>query len=397
LIPEGDVSRKDLIDNLVASIYKQGEAANRVQNYKRAADHFLRITTVAPTSSLRPTAEYDGAVALINIEEWQGAAKVLAGFRKSFPKNELQPEVTKKLAYIYREDGKFALAAVEFERIASESTDSVLRQEVLLSAAELYEKVNNLDRAVNVYRRYVGVFPEPIEVNIETRDKLASILKLQDKRNQYHEELRQIVSLEAKAGAGQTVRTRHIASVAALVLAKLNYDECISVRLIKPFEKNLQRKQKSMKKATEFYSRLFDYEIGDVTAEATFYLAEIYADFSKALLESERPEELSALELEQYELAIEDQAYPFEEKAIEMHQSNLELLSRDVYNSWIDKSLAKLAIFMPARYDKQEVKNNEIAFLTEFRFENIALRPLPRVNVAPASEVKVDKAQTENQ
>jgi len=97
-----------------------------------------------------------------------------------------------------------------------------------------------------------------------------------------------------------------------------------------------------------------EYEIGDITAAATFYLAEIYAHFSKALTASERPEGLSPTEREQYELAIEEQAYPFEEKAIQVHESNLKLMSRGVHNVWIEKSLQKLAKSVLARYDKPE-------------------------------------------
>ena len=35
--------RAELVDNLAASIYKQGELANEAQDYRAAADHFLRI------------------------------------------------------------------------------------------------------------------------------------------------------------------------------------------------------------------------------------------------------------------------------------------------------------------------------------------------------------------
>jgi len=109
-----------------------------------------------------------------------------------------------------------------------------------------------------------------------------------------------------------------------------------------------------MKVATQEFSKLLDYEVGLVTSAATFYLAEIYTDFSRDLKESERPKDLSPAEREEYELAIDDQAYPFEEKAIATHKSNLDLISRGVYNEWIEKSLQKLAKFVPARYDKKE-------------------------------------------
>ena len=38
-----DESRAGLVENLAASIYKQGERANEAANYRAAADHFLRI------------------------------------------------------------------------------------------------------------------------------------------------------------------------------------------------------------------------------------------------------------------------------------------------------------------------------------------------------------------
>src|SRR5258708_36323242 len=47
--PEGDGSRAALVDNLAASIYKQGDLANDAKDYRAAGDHFLRIRTAAPT------------------------------------------------------------------------------------------------------------------------------------------------------------------------------------------------------------------------------------------------------------------------------------------------------------------------------------------------------------
>ena len=43
----------------------------------------------------------------------------------------------------------------------------------------------------------------------------------------------------------------------------------------------------------------------------------------------------------EYEAALEDEAFPFEEKAIEVHEKNLELIGSGVYNAWIEKSLAR--------------------------------------------------------
>jgi len=388
LLPEGDETRDALIDNLAASIYKQGEQANAAQDYRGAADHFLRVGQLAPTSTIRPNAEYDAAAALIQLKDWVMAASVLTGFRNNFPGNPLQHEVTKKIAFVYKENNQYSLAADEYERIERESQDDDIRRDALLVAAEMHEKDNNSVRALDVYRRYVAYFPQPLELNLETRNKIATILKAQNDLPSYLEELQAIVAIDASAGSERTPRTRYLAAQAALVLAEQEFEAFKAVNLVQPFEENLLKKRELMKTATQKFSKLMDYEIGEITAAATFYLAEIYAHFSKALTTSERPEALSPMELEQYELAIEEQAYPFEEKAIEVHESNLKLISRGVYNEWIEKSLQKLAVFVPARYDKPEETIGIIRSLETYVFA--IDRPTPEESVV----VKVEKPET---
>jgi hypothetical protein len=130
-----------------------------------------------------------------------------------------------------------------------------------------------------------------------------------------------------------------------------------------------------MKTAIDGFGKLISYEVGDVTAAATYYLAEIYYHFSRALTESERPDNLNAMELEQYELAIEEQAFPFEEKAIATHEKNVELLTVGVPSLWIEKSIGKLATLVPARYAKPEQRTGYVDSLGPFRLSFISRRP----------------------
>ncbi len=390
LLPAGDKTRDALVDNLAASIYKQGEQANAAQDYRVAADHFLRVSRTAPTSKIRPTAEYDAAAALIQLKDWDMAATVLVGFRSGFPGHPLQPEVTKKIAYVYRENGKLSLAADEYERIERESKDDEIRRDALLVAGDLHEKDGQSVRALEVYRRYVDYFPQPVELNLETRNKIAEILKAQNDRKSYLAELGEIVAIEAAAGGARTPRTRYLAGQASLVLAEQRFEAFAAVKLEKPFEVNLQKKRELMKTATQEFRRLMDYELGEFTAAATFYMAEIYAHFNRALMTSERPEGLSPLEREQYELAIEEQAYPFEEQAIAVHESNLKLVSRGVYNQWIEKSLQKLAKFVPARYDKPEEPSGIISSPETYVFATERPAPPAPPGSEPAEPVKVE-------
>ena len=388
LTAQNDATHASLVDNLAASIYKQGEQANQAQDYKTAAAHFLRVAQAAPTSKIRPTADYDGATALIQLKDWDQAAAVLLSFRENYPGHELQPEVTKKVAHVYQEAGKLALAAAEYERIETESKDEGIRREALQLAAELYTQAKEQDRALQVYRRYVDYFPRPVEMALETRNKIATVLKARNDQAGYFNELKQIVEADARAGAERTDRTRYLGATSSLVLTEPLFAQFAEIRLVQPFDKSLQKKKAAMKTANEAFGQLVKYEVGDVTAAATYYIAELYFNFSDALKKSERPTNLSKLELEQYEEAIDEQSYPFEEKAIQIHEKNLDLLKHGVYNGWLDKSLVRLAVLMPGRYAKFEESSGFIKAVDTVSYAALTdpapVQPAPPAAAAPA-------------
>ncbi len=352
--PEGDESRASFVDNLAASIYKQGEIANEAQDYRAAADNFLRIRSAAPSSAIRATAEYDAGAALIRLEDWKAAVDVLEAFRSTFPENKLQLEATKQIAFAYRQSGQLSHAAGEYDRIASQSADPALRSEALLDAGELYAQSNSRDRALDAYIRYVKEFPKPVETAIETRFKIAEMYKASHDESLYHQQLEEIVRADAGAGAERTGRTRTIAARSALVLAEQLYGDFVVVKLRQPFETSLQDKKQRMDATIAELGRLVNYEIDEVTAAATYYMAETYSNFSRSLIDSERPNDLKPEDLEEFKNNLDEAAFPFEEKAINVHEKNMELLHSGVFNSWTQKSLSRLTELMPGRYAKRE-------------------------------------------
>ena len=354
---EDDESHAALVDNLAASIYKQGELANAAQDYRAAADHFLRIRTAAPTSTIRASAEYDAGAALIRLEDWTAAASVLEAFRSAYPEHELGLEATRQIANAYQKSGELSRSAGEYDRLASETADPAMRSEALLMAGDLYEQSHAADHALDVYTRYVNEFPEPVEPALETRAKIAEIHNAAHDDERYRQELGQIVRIEGEAGTERTQRTRTIAARSALVLAEQVYRDCLAVKLTQPFEASLQEKKQRMDLTLEAMNGLVEYEIGEVTAAATYYIAETYFDFSRAMAESERPADLEPAELAEYEMALEEEAFPFEEKAIDLHEKNLEMLQAGLLDSWTEKSLARLVELMPGRYAKSEMSS----------------------------------------
>ena len=119
LTPERDAARNDLVERQAAAIYKQGEQARAAGQTRDAVDHFARVATVAPQSTVRAAAQYDASASLIVLKDWDGAIRTLEDFRTRFPNHALQGEVSGKLAVAYLEKGQWAGAAGEFERLAA--------------------------------------------------------------------------------------------------------------------------------------------------------------------------------------------------------------------------------------------------------------------------------------
>jgi cellulose synthase operon protein C len=279
-------------------------------------------------------------------------------------------ESTRLIARAYRESGELSHAAGEYERLASESTDEAVRRESLLVAGDLYQQSNASDKALAAYQHYVTDFPKPLETALETRFKIAEIYKAAHNDSSYQKELMNIVSIDAAGGSERTGRTKTIAARSALVLAEQLYQACVAVKLRQPFETSLKEKRQRMDATIKAMTGLVDYQIADVTAAATFYMAETYFDFSRALKESERPADMKAADLEKFEADLDEAAYPFEDKAIKVHEKNMEMLHAGVFNDWTQKSLSRLAEMVPGRYAKNEMSSGFIGTIDRYVYQS---------------------------
>ncbi len=349
-----DSRRDGFIELLAESIYRQGEISRDARDYEGAVGHFLRVAQAAPESPVRIAAQYDAASVLLNNGQLERAIDVLNRFRQSFPGHKLQAEVTRNLAVAYLDQGQTIDAAREFGRLGGQSDNPQFRREAKLQSAELYLKGEAREEAAVAYEDYVSLYPEPLDEATELRQKLTDIhLSLGDKKSARKWRLL-LVAAEAKGAERRTPRTRFLAAHALLKLAEPVMSAYRSVELVIPLESSLAKKKLHMQKALKIYADAAAYGVQEVSTASTFYTGDIYHSLSQSLLASERPADLSELEAEQYEILLEDEIFPFEEQAIEVHEINATRLPDGVYDEWVKKSLLKLAELLPARYDKTE-------------------------------------------
>ena len=349
-----DTGRGAIDERIASSIFRQGEQAQAQGLVDLAVEHYLRVGRTVPDSPIRATAEYDAAAALIQAGQWQRAAPVLENFRTTFPDHELAANATASLAVAYAETGQDLRAAREFEQIASTGATPAVRQEALWSAGELYQSGGDSVATGAVLERYVTEYPDPFAQAIEARYQLSELALARGDEVARSRWLEDLVTADALAGAERTDRSLYLAAHAQLELAEPARRSFEVSELVVPLAESLSRKRERMEVALAAYTRAAGYGVPEVTTAATYYLAEIYHDLSRDLFASERPPELSALELDQYEILLEEQAFPFEEEAIELHEVNAARTAEGVYDEWVHQSLTELAELMPGRYAKFE-------------------------------------------
>ena len=356
--------RADLTERIAESVYRQGEARQKAGDASGAVADFLRVAKVAPDSKIVGTAQYDAAAGLINLKQWDQAIAVLEPYRKQYPNGANAEDVTRKLAVSYAEANRPADAAVEFEHISTNAGEEpAVRREALTRAADLYGKAGNQVKTVAMMERQVAEYPTPIPAAIEVREQLAQQAAKAGNTPREQQWLREIVHADAQAGAARTDRTKYLAATAQLKLAQPLRDSFRAIRLVIPLKKSLAAKRQSMEAALAAYKTAADYHVAEVTTAATFETAELYRKLGKDVLESERPKKLNKDELEQYESLLEDQSFPFEEQAIQIHEINTALARDGIYDEWVKKSFAALAELKPGRYGKTEVTQDVVTTL----------------------------------
>jgi tetratricopeptide (TPR) repeat protein len=386
----GDARRAEWAERRAAAVVRQGEAARKAGDWRAAAGHFARVAGIAGLaagSALRGGAAFDQATALIELKDWPAAAGALEAFRREHPAHPLQKEVPPRLALAYLEQGRHALAAREFETIAAAATEPALARSALWQAAELHEKAalaapaavpvaapgaaparrTTAARraptpppappslhavAVAAWERYVQAHPQPLEPAVEARWRLAELHAADAARRAPW--LRAVQQADAQGGDARTPRTRRWGGLATLALAAPQEAAYQRIRLVEPLQRQLKAKKAAMDELLKAYAAASEAGVAEVTTAATYRTAALYADFGQALIKSERPKKLSKLEREQYDVLLEEQAFPFEEKAIQLHEANARRTAAGVWDEWVGGSLQALAGFKPVRYAKPE-------------------------------------------
>ena len=349
-------AKRQLQDGLAIAVYKQGEQARNNNDLALAAYNFARIGDLAPTSDLAATGLYDAMAVAVTGQFWSDAVYYGETFQQRYPRHPFNDDLNSKLAVAYKESNQIDKAADEFRKLFTASADRDKQMAALFQAAELYEANQEWRQAILAYRKYANTFKtdSPFPQYMEAMYKLTRLYTRTDEPQKVYFWQVKIRSAQQKTlASAKTDRTNYIAASALLGLAKEKHRVFARYRLVEPLKQNLRKKKRAMQDAIKLYGQASANGVAAITTESTHAIASLYRQFSIALLESERPRSLRGDQLEEYDILLEDQAFSFEDKAIEFYQTNLARTKEGIYNQWVQQSYQQLVELYPVKYGRK--------------------------------------------
>lgn len=355
------VKKQELNELVASSIYEQAKtykASRILTDIELAIEHYLRLGKLVPDSKYRANAEFDAANLLLESEQWTRAIPVLTQFSRQFKTHAYASTIPAKLALSYEMLEDWSQAAKQLLVMVDNEKDVDLKRESQYTAAEYFLKAGDVTNAIDNFRAYAHQYPEPFDIAQEVRFKMSEFYRETKEPNKRYFWFRKLISFHKKQentlSEGDLGRSTYLASYAAFNLGQAHQQTFNQTKLKIPLNKSLKRKQQAMKEAINYYNLVFKWQLAEFVPQANYSIGQLYRDLATDVMKSERPNDLDELALEEYEFLLEEIAYPFEEKAIEVHKANAERAWNNIYDEWVKKSLSVLAEIEPAKYDKFE-------------------------------------------
>jgi tetratricopeptide (TPR) repeat protein len=345
---------KQISERLATSIYKKSEGIVKTGEKLAAAEQLLKIKTLTPDSTVRVTAQYDATTMLLELSLWQRAIVELKELSALFPKHELAVEFPRKLAFAYEKNESWTMAAETYLGLSAGDPDPTIKREALFLAATMYEKSKNYTAAIEQFKNYNTAYEKPLSARLEARYNLAMLYeKLDDKEKQLFW-LKSLIEGDQKGGSERTDRSRWLGAWASIKYGDHYAANFSTAKLYLPLVKSLPVKKQLFEVASNQYQTAADYGILEFVTMSSFKTARLYQEFAVDLRQSPRPAGMSDDEQALYAEIIEEQAVPFDQLAVQLHQANIDRAWDGQFNEWIDKSFVEMRNLSPERFNKVE-------------------------------------------
>jgi TolA-binding protein len=336
------------------------QAADRDRTDGRTAEAttaFLRVASDYPATTVAPAALSEAAALHAQAGRSADSAKVWQRLAEQYPDSDDAPDALRKLASASESSGDLPAAITWYDRLATRS-DGQQRDELMWTIADLAEQARDWPRAERTLTALAARPDLPPERAIEAGFRAGHAAAEQRRPNAAtltDGSLTRYRLWRGQRGTQETTRADVLAAQALVALGDRHAASCAAVRLKDPLEQALAKKREALNVALAAYAEAAEIKIAATTTESTHKIGEALEEFFRALLASERPKALTEEQLEQYDFLIEEQAAPFEDRAVGAYEANVRRVQElGLSDAWTIKSFERLADLRPARYRRPE-------------------------------------------
>lgn len=355
LTNKGSDEYLQISERIAAAVYKNAEVIEAAEGKLASALELLQLKSLSPNSPIRITAQYDAATLLMNIKEWPSAIKELNELIALYPDHALAVEFPRKVALAYNKSEQWNKAAQAYLLLYNTDPDAEIKREGLFTAAMMFENAKDYEQALVHFKRYAYDYEKPFDTRMEARYHMVLNYENIGEMGKQLYWLRRIIEGDKKGGSERTERSRYLAAWANAKYGDYFAGEFHKRRLYQPLQKSLPKKQEFFSDATDRYEKAAEYGILEFVTMSSYKIGQLYEAFATALREAPKPSGLSASDVGVYSEIIEEQASPFDQLAVDVHQANIDRAWEGHFNEWIDQSFTAIKRLYPARYDKEEV------------------------------------------
>lgn len=311
---------------------------------------------------------------------------------------ELREKTTFLLATFKARLAEMDEAASGYERYAANYPKGDKVQEALFNGGLLREALGQHDAAIRDYRAYVTQFPRA-EDRVDVAWRIGGILeKKKDWRgaerhyasfgatygapNKARQLCAQFRAQEARQKQGQSPRelargwqsirsafdrlpdnqrqdscALEAAGAAGFALVEPDYRDFLAVKLVgseSEVSKRLIAKLKKVDELQQRYTDVLAIGAGDYGIASLYRIGRVYQDLAEGIYDSQCPRRLTEEQCMIYQSALQERAFPLEERAIEAYDKAIaKAYELGLYNEWLIKTNEALQVYQPQRFPKK--------------------------------------------
>lgn len=329
---------------LVLSYFQQGESLKHRGAAQDAAEAFWQVYRFGAESALGPLALFEAAVLWDSPLTRLQSEKALLLFSVLYPKSALHHPALMRLASLYEAADNPLKGAETYEKAGRLPVGKALAQKALTQALVLYEAASSWEKLYQLAMEQAGGIHSPRLPKKNKEERARWLLKAAEANFKMQKSVSALKILETliKESKGDRPVSSYIAQ-AHFMVAESKREDFEEIELVAPLEENLEKKKALFEALLENYDHAVLHPSPLVALNAHFRIGALFEDFSRALLDSERPDNLSMEEEEVYERLLLEQALPYIKKAEEAYQQNIEMgKASGIENEWIIQSQVHL-------------------------------------------------------